>query len=208
MTDSELVKQKSEDFLQKLGFHVNPALPCIESLEEVQPRGAIDVAKKFVAVSYMIRVGHGYPIEKARKRLQDLELLGVLGSFSKRILETESISAQESVDLTWQVEGAQVLAWSLGLAELDHARACDDDLVSRLPAEGNEMQFFENASLRPLAQIQEQADLAYRMHWCAVSNRFAGTAGQLNESIVRERRRALDWIYGVDEDWDEIPMDT
>lgn len=208
MTDCELVKQKNEDYLQKLGLDINPALPCIESLEEVRPRTAKDVAKNFVAVCFMIRVGHGYPITKAYKRIHDLGLFDVLGSSSRRILDTETASAQDRIDLTWQVEGAQALAWALELAELDHTQACDDDLVSRLPPEGEETKFFETASLRPLVEIQEQADLAYRMHWCAVSNRFAGKAGQLNERIVRERRRALDWIYGVEEDWDEIPLDT
>ena len=194
--------------MQKLGLDINPALPCIESPEEANPRTAVDIAKNFVALSYMIRVGHGYPIPKAYKRIHDLGLLHVLGSSSRRILETEAVSAQQKIDLTWQVEGAQVLAWALKLADLDHTRGCDDDLVSRLPAEGEETKFFEAATLRPLVEIQEQADLAYRMHWCAVSSRFSGNAGELNESIVRERRRALDWVYGVDEDWDEIPLDT
>ncbi len=208
MTDSELCKQKNELFLEQLGLIVNPALPCIEALDEVFPRTAHDVARNFVAVSYMIRVGYGYPIKKAAAELQELGLLDVLGSCSRQMLEAEMLSEQDRFNLMWQAEGAQALAWSLKLVQLDHLRGCDDDLASHLPARGSEISFFENSSLRPLAEIQEQADLAYRMHWCAVNDRFSGRESQLNESIIRERRRALDWIYGVEEDWDEVPLDT
>ena len=48
----------------------------------------------------------------------------------------------------------------------------------------------------------------YRMHWYTRECKLQGRDIALNEGIVAERRKAIDWIYGVEEDWDEIPMDT
>jgi hypothetical protein len=29
-----------------------------------------------------------------------------------------------------------------------------------------------------------------------------------SEEVLRERRKALDWVIGVEADWDEVPSDT
>ncbi|UTY58316.1 DUF4272 domain-containing protein [Massilia sp. erpn] len=204
----EYLKSQNEEQLRTLGVGVNPHLPCIESLEEVEPRSASDVAKQLVALSYMIRIGYDYPIAEAREGLAQLGLLDILGSTAKKILASGELTEQQKIDLTWQAEAAQSLAWALGMTELDHTRPCDEDLADRTPFGEGEREFIQAAQLRPMSEIQQQADLIYRMHWYAVNCRLVGEACVLNESIIRERRRALDWMYGVAEDWDQVPMDT
>ncbi len=208
MLSAESIKAKNEAFLRQLGLEVNTALPLVESPEESSPRSATEVAQQLIAVSYLVRVGHGYPAASARERLLELGIADILGSLSRALLEQEHLSEQDKINLTWQAEGIQSLAWALNLAELDHTRECDDDLAARMPAMAQEQAFIGSAQLRPMSVIQEQVDLVYRMHWAAVNSRFTGKPGSLNESVVRERRRALDWLYGVDEDWDEVPLDT
>jgi hypothetical protein len=46
------------------------------------------------------------------------------------------------------------------------------------------------------------------MHWYARNCRLIGKECNFSEGIVSERRKAIDWVYGVEENWDEIPMDT
>ncbi len=210
MPSAESIKEKNEAFLRQLGLEVNTALPLVESPEETSPKSATDVAQQLVAVSYVVRVGFGYLASSARARLLELGIADILGGLSQDLLAQDSLSEQDKVNMTWQVEGIQSLAWALNLAELDHTRGCDHDLASRLPAQELEQEkaFIANAQLRPLSEIREQVDLIYRMHWACVNARYTGTATSLNESIIRERRRALDWIYGVEEDWDEVPLDT
>ncbi len=208
MRTAESVKEASEALLTQLGVPINPALPLVETPEEITARNATEVAKQMVAVSYMVRVGHGYPAAAAKNRLIELGILGSLGSKTMQMLQQRELSAQDKINLTWQAEGIQALAWALGLVQLDHTRECDDDLASRGPSQDQEADFILNATLRPVSELQEQVDLIYRMHWAAVNARFTGTKVNLNESILSERRRALDWMYGVDEDWDEVPLDT
>jgi hypothetical protein len=208
MTATESIKARNEEYLLKLGIEVNPALPCIEPIDEVSPRSSVEVAQMFVALSYMIRIGYGFPIPEAREHLTKLGANDVLGSTALEILNSERLSEQQKVDLGWQAEAAQAVAWALGLAEIDNTRRCDDNLAARLPFGDGEHGFIQGGQLRSISEIQEQVDLIYRMHWYTVNCRFTGKDCILNESIIRERRRALDWIYGIDDDWDEIPMDT
>lgn len=208
MNSTETVRAHNEARLAELGIVVNPALPYIESANDVSPRSARDVAQMLVSLSYTIRIGHGYPISEAKEHLKKLGAIDVLGSTTLDILNSGSLNEQQKIDLIWQAEAAQALAWALNLSELDNTRSCDNDLATRIPFGTGEREFIEGAQLRSIAEIQEQVDLVYLMHWFAVNCRFTGSQCALNESVIRERRRALDWIYGIDEDWDEIPMDT
>ncbi len=110
--------------------------------------------------------------------------------------------------MSWQTECAQALAWCIGLVELDHFQHCDDDLAQKVPFKTDPSDFIRSAKLRPIAEIQDQSDLLYSMHWYATNCRHPGRDCDLSESIISERRKAIDWVYGVEEDWDEVPMDT
>ena len=35
-----------------------------------------------------------------------------------------------------------------------------------------------------------------------------GSRSTVDERLISERRKALDWVIGVESDWDEIPLDT
>ena len=65
-----------------------------------------------------------------------------------------------------------------------------------------------SAQLRPFEELYAQADLHYRLHWAARQARLDGTEFPVPEMTVEMRRRALDWIIGVPEDWDDISTDT
>ena len=204
----EAIRGNNEAYLYAAGIAVNPALPYIESSNDVAPRSSAEVAPKLVALSYTIRIGYGYPISDAKARLTSLGVLDILGSTTLEILNTGKLTEQQKIDLKWQAEAAQAIAWALNLADLDNTQPCDEDLADRLSFGDGEQRFIQTAQRRSLDDIQEQVDLVYLMHWYAVNCRLTGKDCALNESVVRERRRALDWIYGVAEDWDEIPMDT
>ena len=68
--------------------------------------------------------------------------------------------------------------------------------------------FIASAALRPFEEIYRQADLHYRLHWAARNARLTGAEFPVTEGFIRERRKALDWVIGVEPDWDEIPSDT
>ena len=86
---------------------------------------------------------------------------------------------------------------------------CDDDLASRFPNPFSDpLSFISQASLQPFDLIYEQADLHFRLHWAARNAQLTGTRSPIHEGLIRERRKALDLVIGVELDWDEIPQDT
>ncbi len=116
---------------------------------------------------------------------------------------------QEKVNATWLTECVQSLAWCMGLVELNPFRRCDDDLASHFPAPFTDPSgFISDAVLRPLDEIYQQADLHYRLHWADRNARLIGTQCSVDEGLISERRKPLDWVIGVEADRDEIPLDT
>lgn len=66
--------------------------------------------------------------------------------------------------------------------------------------------------MRSVDEILDVADLNYRYDWACVNARIdrKSLSFVLNESIVVERYKALNWLIGADgaEDWDKIVVNT
>lgn len=204
----EELKTRTTDYLASVGIEVPSHLPTIEEMDEVTLRSAQDVAGRLSALAYVIGLGFGAKGSDLSEQLQKYDLVPFVSEREKSLLSEEVIDDQDKVDMSWQTECAQALAWCIGLVELDHFQHCDDDLAQKIPFKTDPSDFIRSAKLRPIAEIQEQSDLLYRMHWYAKNCRLTGRDCDLSESIISERRKAIDWVYGVEEDWDEVPMDT
>lgn len=204
----EELKSRITDYLASLGIQVPSHLPTIEGVDEVTPKSAQNIAGRLSALAYVIGLGFGAKGSDLSEQLQKYGLMSFVSEREKRLLREEVLSDQDEVDMSWQSECAQALAWCIGLVELDHFQHCDEDLAEKLPFKKDPSDFIQSAKLRSIAEIQEQSDLLYRMHWYARNCRLTGRDCELSESIVSERRKAIDWAYGVEENWDEVPLDT
>ena len=207
----ELLKRKSEEKILGWGGEILAHLPLLDSLEDVSPMPAADVARRALVLCRFAAIGYGGPAEELTTGLKEYGLWDAASTRERTLLESGNFTEQNIIDFTWRTEAIQALAWTLGLVELDPHRYCDDDLASNFP-EANADSFIASSSLKPIDEIQKQADLLYRMHWCA---RNRGRGGEslsqdlpFSESVIRERRQAVDWVYGVEPDWDEVPLDT
>lgn len=204
----EELKNKNTEYLSSIGIEVPAHLPQIESLDEVKPRTAQDIAGRLSALAYVIGLGFDAKGKDLREQLNKYNLMSFVSEYEKELLSQEIIGDQDKINMSWLTECAQALAWCIGLVELDHFKHCDDDLAHKIPFKTDPSEFIKKAHLRPIIDIQEQSDLLYRMHWYARSCGLTGQECELSEGIVSERRKAIDWAYGVEEDWDEVPMDT
>lgn len=204
----ENLKEKSNNYLLSVGIDINPNLPLIEGLDEVQPRSAQDVAGRVSAIAYVIGMGFGANRTDLVDYLKKYALWEYVSGYEKTLLQSDVISEQDRINMEWLSESAQVLAWSIGIVELDHFKHCDDDLATKIPYKENPADFIISAQLRPIDEIQEQSDLLYRMHWYARACNLEGKKCVLSASVILERRKAIDWVYGVKQDWDEVPLDT
>ncbi len=204
----EELKNKNTEFLSSIGIEVPGHLPQIENLDEVKPRTAQDIASRLSAMAYVIGLGFDAKGKELLTQLNKFDLMSYVSAYEAGLLNQEIIGDQDKINMSWLTESAQALAWCIGLVDLDHFKHCDDDLAHKIPFKTDPQDFIKKACLRPIAEIQEQSDLLYRMHWYARNCGLTGQECELSEGIVSERRKAIDWAYGVEEDWDEVPMDT
>ena len=206
--DLDAIKAESEARLVDLGVEINKNLPRIEELDEVQPQSARNVAGRACALGYVIGMGYDADQNDLRDHLNRYGLDEWITRRERELLESPSIGEQDKINFTWLTECVQALGWALGLVELDPKRRCDDDLASNFPPRADPHSFIEGARLRPIAKIQKEVDFHYRLHWWVRDCQLKGLESNIEGSVVLERRRALEWLYGVDPDWDEISLDT
>lgn len=209
MIDPEMIKAANIAILRSWGIPVNDHLPQLEAEADLTPQPAIAVARRCMIMSHVIGIGFGGDSDKLRKAAENWGLLEYASEHEKDMLCRTTHTEQERIDATWQVECLQSFAWCLGLTDLEPLQHCDDDLASKFPAPFTDpAAFIASASLRPFAEIYSQADLHYRLHWASRDARLTGVEFPVSEGLLRERRKALDWVIGVEADWDEVPSDT
>lgn len=208
MTPEE-AKTKNDGWLRAHCVPVNDALPLIESPSELSPQGARAVGERAIVLCYVIGIGFDAPRARLKAAIEEYGLYAATSEIEKRLLAASNVTQQEKVDATWLTECVQALGWCLDLVRLDPFRRCDDDLASHFPAPFSDpTDFIANATLRPFDELYQQADLHYRLLWAARDCRLKGLDCPVEEGVIQERRKALDWVIGVGADWDEIPMDT
>lgn len=166
------------------------------------------VAKGGVVLCAVIGLGYGVPGSKLRSSLEAYSLWNDVTNAEKELLAKASVTQQEKVNCTWLAESVQVLSWGLGLVEMDHFKQCEDALSTKWPMGKAPTEFIEGAKLRPFDEIYLECDLLYRLHWASRAAWLKKQQSKLNESIIQERDRAVRWLAGVGQDWDEITTDT
>ncbi|WP_052437389.1 DUF4272 domain-containing protein [Vibrio campbellii] len=202
------LKTKNTEYLKAIGIEVPNHLPQIESIDKVTPRTAQEVSARLSALAYLIGLGFDAKGKDLLNYLNKFNLVGFVSNYEKGLLSQSSIEEQDKINMTWLAESAQALAWCICIAELDHFKHCDNDLAQKIPFKVDPSEFIANARLRSIQEIQAQSDLLYRMHWYTRECRLTRKECKLSYNIVSERRKAIDWVYGVEEDWDEVPLDT
>ena len=204
----EKLKLSNNQYLSSVGIDINQNLPLIENLNEVNPRSSEDVASRLCALAYVIGIGYDANRTELSKHIETFNLWNHVSEYEKTLLVSKEVSKQDKFNMQWLNEAAQALAWSIGLVEINHFKHCDDDLAKKVPFKKDPSHFIESAQIRPISEIQRQSDLLYRMHWYTRNCQLNGKQSKLNNSIILERRRAIDWVYGVEKHWDEVTLDT
>ena len=205
----EAAKQHSHDFLARHDVPINGSLPLLESPGVLNPQSPADVARRAVVLGCVIGIGFGQSGAKMKEPLEEFGLLQYASLSESQLLNSSTHTELEKMNVRWLVECMQALAWCFGFKKLDPFNDCDDDLALHFPSPfADPSDFIAKATLRPFPEIYRQADLHYRLHWAARDARLSGTAPAVTEGVIRERRKAIDWVVGVEPDWDHIPMDT
>lgn len=120
-----------------------------------------------------------------------------------------------AVNVSWTVECSYSLAWVLGLITTEEMEAPgepegDHGLFQFIQPFHNFEDFKASCNLRQPSEIMDMLDLYYNYHWACVDNCLNPdtNCGELNEEVVMERRKALEWLICKDKNWDSISLDT
>jgi hypothetical protein len=207
LTPSDVRKQ-SESLLKARGVKINPHLPFIEPIESLAPPDATIVGARCFVLGYLTGVCYEVPTREIASELHKWKLWDFVSSDENQLLGEEEPSRQTRINCGWLTECIQVLAWGLGLAELDHWRECDDDLADRFPLYTDPWEVIIHAHLRPFQEVYQQSDLLYRLHWAVKNSKDRGKNAGLNWEVIQERHKGINWLSGLERDWDEVTTDT
>ncbi|TGD78417.1 DUF4272 domain-containing protein [Hymenobacter wooponensis] len=205
------VKKESEAKVLALGGRICDWLPLLDAPEL---REVVDVRGRMSVVNALINISFQAPVAVISAWLAKENLLGHLSPEEAAILakDDEHLTEQELANLRWNLESLWAMMWATRMVpDLDPGKWCGDNMASLLPnlerGQSNEKLATLNA-LRPAAELYRMLDFYYRLHWYCVDERMHGRAATVSESLVYERRKALEWIYNRQYAWDDVEMGT
>ncbi len=122
---------------------------------------------------------------------------------------------QTIVRVSWEIECCYALAWVLGIISTEEMENYVVDvnygsLFDFIKSFNNFSEIKAACTMRSYSEIMSMLDLYYNYHWVCVENRINPQAksGNLNEEVIMERRRAIEWLITRDRTWDDISLDT
>ena len=217
-------RNKSIALLRDRHIYVTPWLPLLHERAEEPGRTVEQVCGRAAALLIVslyseCRVGEHLSYQEAREFVDPIiEGYGAEKFFSpdeKAYLDDSGSDEKTQIQYAWQYENLWVMEWALGLTDdlFWPDRICDVPSSVRMMNSCQTMEELRSAArLRPRAELLEQADLIYRLHWACVDARVMGMPAPqgVEEGVVMERHRALFWLAGCDEmcPWDDVDLST
>ena len=210
-------KAQSEQRIRAQGIGVFEGLPMLP--QEVRWKDTDTVCKRAVAALLSTQIALAISQEKYGDVSGFIRLMENRGVKTCLLAKEQQLvsgmfSPQDVTDVVWEYECCWALFWALGLVEdiTDAGAICDCNRATRLVADCPTMEAFR-AKCRPRdpEEILDMLDLYYRYHWACVQHRFVDPAlpvGNLNEEVVYERRRGLEWMISDEADWHDIALHT
>lgn len=201
-----------------------PAFLPLLGAEQEQDRPLRDVCGRaaallVVALYSECRLGEKMDYEEAKAFVQPIiDAYGAEEFFSpkeREYLDDPNSEEQQQIQCVWQYENLWAVEWALGLHDdlfwPDHC--CDVPRSVQIMQEYPDWEsLLAAAQLRDRKEFQDQADLAYLLHWACVDARIHGFPAPygLDEGVVMERHQVLFWLAGCDHScgWDDVELST
>jgi hypothetical protein len=206
--DAAARKQRSESKLQARGIPLQRTLPPIDGESEAWPRSAPEIALRCQALWVSALRGEGMPSERAVELLTVVGLWEAATPAERTFLKDPAPLPDAASAFTWGHEAVWVLLWALGEVQtLPWPReVCDVTASSRLLSDIPVATFVENASLRPVPEILDAADLNHRLFAATEQAQRSETQVEgVHPDVVFERERAFLWLLRfLGRPWDEV----
>ncbi|MCR5608580.1 MAG: DUF4272 domain-containing protein [Lachnospiraceae bacterium] len=212
-------REKNNHILEEFEISTSDKLLCYFSDDEVSLRDIKDVAKRAVTCFFTVQIAcdiandsYQESIEFFKPLYDSFGLTDCLNSKEKRIYDG-SYSEQDAIDMDWAYESFWALCWCLSLVDdiTDADGICDCmEAISFVKGTNSIDEFLEKCTLKSKEEILDMHDLYYRYNW-AINNAKVNpdaSIGDLDSSVVIERRRALEWILTDIDDWYDLSLDA
>lgn len=218
----EARKERSIKLLQEQGIPYIPHLPVIVGDEDAVIRSKDEIVQRAIALCliavYAGGIAENGQLKEEREFIEGIiEQFGAAEFFTEKerdFLNDPQPDRTDMIQMVWMYECYWVLLWALGYVDELHFpdEICDvNTAIDALRSAGDYDTFYSNAVVRSKQEILDQADLIYRYDWACVDARINNrvVAGGLNDEVVVERHRALNWLVRyMEDDWDHVSMDT
>ena len=208
MIDYFAVRKQSLNIVKRLGYPINERLPILD--ESVIARTEDNIVDRLIAMLCVAACAYGFDSQKASIWINRESKSDSL-TLKERNFLLDKTGNKSSFML--QIEGMWALAWSINaIPSLDFGEPCSQDFVKRLPdlkCDGSASKFRDAARIRDLSEIVSACDTAYCLHWAIRDSQLRNIKrpGKVEEYVIVERRRALEWLL-TDEPWEDISLDT
>lgn len=210
--DTDLIKKESEARILAAGGIICDWLPYIDF---TQVREEEEVIARALIMNAMLNIHFKAPTEIIESWIKRYKLDTFLSERERSILSrrTDELTAQETTDLYWYIEGLWAILWATKMIDsIDFKSGIPDHMVTLCPnlqKNENDEKFTKNMELREYDELYSERDLYYRAMWCARQWSHEGTSKpEFEMSRIMERRKALEWILDSQSDWDDIPLNT
>lgn len=205
------IKIDNDTIIKQKEYRVNDWLPILDTpklrtLEEIKGRMSV--------MNALINIAFEAPTYIIKEWIENYGLTKYLSDSEKEILEKENddLTEFEVNSLRWYLESLWAFMWVTEMIpRLEAEEYIGDNMASLLPnlENGDSNQKLESLQhLKSEVEIYTKLDYYYRLHWYCVDERLNGREAKLNEGLVYERRKSLEWIYNRADDWDNVEMGT
>ena len=219
MKTSQERKAASEAYIREQGIGVFDGLPYCPDASQVRLKSFDAICKRAVAALIMTQIAlelHNNTTQAVSYFVGLLDQYGVKDVLNakERKLYNVQYTEQDALDVVWEYECYWSLIWALGLIDdiRDAGEICDCGVAIKCVSSCQTMQEFQaKCHLRSADEILDMLDLYYRYHWACVQKRAIDPTlptGNLNEEVVFERRRGLEWLIAEEDDWHDIALHT
>ena len=205
-------RRRSIASIEALGLPWLETLPVVEDDSRIVPRTRDEVAARCVATEICAVKGETNDNRSAQLFAKVFAAGPFFSAEERAFFDDPAPSQRDRVRFAWRYECTHVFLWALGyVVELN-----PPDVIADVPREGailadkGPRQFAADATLRPLHEILDQADLHYCLHWATRHLRLrGGSSPNADAEITMERHRALNWLIRyMGQSWDNVTMDT
>jgi len=215
--EGRIRKSASMEKLKALGIRTIDHLPELPPSDVASLPTRLEIAQRAATVLIIIQFAcdvayEQMAIEDARRATQEnLEKYGLKRHLTKRekmFLSAPVPDRTEATQIIWHYEACWVLMWALHLVDelpFPNSICNTQTAIAILFSCPDFRAFYNRTKVRGVSKILDEADLNYRYNWACTQSRLDGEepAAEMNASVIIERKRAFDWLFGLAEsDWD------